>query len=68
MILRLFKDICREGETFDHKYEAFIKITRPFEDFFREMEALIRNLRLFSKIKTLRAFLKTFLMELMFFL
>jgi hypothetical protein len=68
MILRLFKDIFREVETFDYKFVAFITITRLFEDFFREMEALIRNLRLFSKITTLRGFLKTFSMELRFFL
>jgi hypothetical protein len=28
------------------KCEAFIKITRLFEDSFREMEALIRNLKI----------------------
>jgi hypothetical protein len=33
-------------EAFDYKCEAFIKITRLFEDMFREMEALIRILRL----------------------
>jgi hypothetical protein len=41
--------------------EAFIKITRSFEDIFREMKASIRNLRLFQR---LRGFLKTFSIEL----
>jgi hypothetical protein len=36
-----------------------------FEDIFREMEDLIRNLRLF---KNIRGFLKAFLMELRLFL
>jgi hypothetical protein len=35
----IFKDISREVETFD-KGEAFIKITRLFEDIFRKMEGL----------------------------
>jgi hypothetical protein len=55
-------------ETFDYKYEAFIKITRLFEDFFREMKAFSRIARLFSKFTTLRGFLNTFLMALRFFL
>jgi hypothetical protein len=51
MTLRLFKDIFREVEAYDYKCEAFIKITRLFEDIFTEMEALIRNLRLFQKLR-----------------
>jgi hypothetical protein len=31
-------------EAFDYKCETFIKITRLFEDIYREMVALIRNL------------------------
>jgi hypothetical protein len=38
--------MLRKVEAFDYKCEAFIKITRLFEDIFTEMEALIRNLRL----------------------
>jgi hypothetical protein len=34
-------------EPFDYKCEASLKITRFFEDIFREMEVLLRNLRLF---------------------
>jgi hypothetical protein len=34
-------------EGFDYNCEAFIKIPRLFEDIFREIEGLIRNLRLF---------------------
>jgi hypothetical protein len=38
---------------------AFIKITRLFEDIFREMEALSKNLRLFEDILNgIKAFLK----------
>jgi hypothetical protein len=48
--LRLLKDIFREVEAFDHKYEVFVKITRLFEDIFRE----IRNLSLL--LKDYRAF------------
>jgi hypothetical protein len=33
--------------------EDFIKITRLFDDTYREMEALIRNMRLFLKITRL---------------
>jgi hypothetical protein len=33
---------------FDYKCEAFIKITRLFEDISREIDVLIRNMRLFS--------------------
>jgi hypothetical protein len=54
-------------EAFDYKCEAFIKMTRIFEDIFdifREMEALIINLRLFQR---LRGFLKTFSKELRLF-
>jgi hypothetical protein len=46
--LRLFKDTFRELEAFDYKCEVFIKMTRLFEDISREMEASIRNLRLFK--------------------
>jgi hypothetical protein len=41
------KDIFRELEAFDYKYEDFIKTMRVFEDIFRELDASIRNLRLF---------------------
>jgi hypothetical protein len=52
-------------EAFDYKCEAFIKTTRLFfEDIFREMEALIRILRLLQR---LQGFLKTFSMELRLF-
>jgi hypothetical protein len=44
--------------------EAYIKITRIFEEIFRKMEALIRNRRL---VQRLRCFLKTFSMELRLF-
>jgi hypothetical protein len=30
--LRLFKDIFREDEAFDYKWEAFIKVPRIFEN------------------------------------
>jgi hypothetical protein len=43
------KGVFREEEAFDYKFEAFIKITRLLEDIFREMEALIRNLRFFQR-------------------
>jgi hypothetical protein len=33
---------------FDYKCEAFIKITRLFEDISREIDVLITNMRLFS--------------------
>jgi hypothetical protein len=52
-------------EAFACKCVAFIKITRLFEDIFREMEALIRILRLLQKLK---GFSKTFSMELRLFL
>jgi hypothetical protein len=42
--LKLFKDIFRELEAYDHKCEAFIEIAGLFEHIFREMEASIRNL------------------------
>jgi hypothetical protein len=42
----LLKEIFKEMEAFDYNCEAFIKITRIFEDIFREMETLIRKLRL----------------------
>jgi hypothetical protein len=51
-------------KAFDYKCEAFIKITRLLENIFREMEALIRNLRL---IQRLGGFLKTYSMELRLF-
>jgi hypothetical protein len=44
-------------KTFSEKYEAFIKITRLFEDIFREKEAFIR---LFQRLPGV---LKTFSME-----
>jgi hypothetical protein len=44
-MLMFLKGIFREVEYSDFSCEAFIKITRLFEDIFREMEALIRNLR-----------------------
>jgi hypothetical protein len=47
--LRRLKGVFREEEAFDYKCEAFIKITRLLEDIFREMEALIRNLRFFQR-------------------
>jgi hypothetical protein len=37
--LRPFKDIFRKLENFDCKCEAFIKITRLFEDIFKEIES-----------------------------
>jgi hypothetical protein len=40
-------------EAFDCKCEAFIKTTRLFEDIFKEMEASIRNLRLFQRLRGL---------------
>jgi hypothetical protein len=46
-----FKDMFRELEAFDYKCEAFIKIMRFFEDISREIEASIRNLRLFQRSK-----------------
>jgi hypothetical protein len=48
---RLFKNIFRKLEAFDYKCEAFIHITRLFEDLFREIQALIRNLRLFQRLR-----------------
>jgi hypothetical protein len=59
-----FLDIFREVEAFDYKCEAFIKITRPFEDIFTEIEALIRNLRLFQRT---RGFFKLFPDKWIFF-
>jgi hypothetical protein len=47
--LKLFKDISREIEALDYKCEAFIKIKRLFENIFRGMEALTRNLRVFQR-------------------
>jgi hypothetical protein len=56
-MLRLFKNISREVKAFDYKCEVFIEIKRLFEDIFREMEALIRNLRLFKILRgTLNGF------------
>jgi hypothetical protein len=48
--VRLFKDIFREMEALDYKNETFKKITRHFEHIFREIEASIRNLRLFERL------------------
>jgi hypothetical protein len=36
-------------EAFEYECEAFIKITELFEDIFRGMEALLRNLRLLQR-------------------
>jgi hypothetical protein len=36
---KAFKDNFREVEAFDYRCEAFIKITRLFEDIFNENEA-----------------------------
>jgi hypothetical protein len=47
--LRFLQEIFREVEAFNYECEAFIKTTMLFEDIFREMEALIRNLRLFQR-------------------
>jgi hypothetical protein len=44
--LRLLKDNYRELEAFDYYCEAFIKITRLFDELFREIEASKGNLRL----------------------
>jgi hypothetical protein len=52
-ITRLFEDISREMEASVFKFEAFIKISIIFEDFFREIEAF----------QGLRGFLNTFLVE-----
>jgi hypothetical protein len=38
-------------EVFDYKFEAFLKITRLFEDIFREMEASITILRLSRRLR-----------------
>jgi hypothetical protein len=43
--LRLFMRV----EAFDYKFEAFLKITRLFDDIFREIEALIRKMKFFLK-------------------
>jgi hypothetical protein len=43
MILRLFKGIFRESEALNCECEVFIKITRRFEDIFREMKGSIRT-------------------------
>jgi hypothetical protein len=39
--LRLFKDDLREVEAFDYKCEAFIKVTRLFEETFNGNEAFL---------------------------
>jgi hypothetical protein len=44
------KEIYSEMEAFDYKCEAFVKITRIFEDIFREMVASIKKLRLFQRL------------------
>jgi hypothetical protein len=49
--LRLIKDIFREVDASHYMCEAFIKITRLFEDNIREMEAVIRKLRLFQRLR-----------------
>jgi hypothetical protein len=48
--MRRLIDIIREVEAFDYKCEAFIKVSRLFEDIFREIQTLIRNLRHFEDI------------------
>jgi hypothetical protein len=40
--LRLFKDIFREVEASDYKCEAFIKVTRLFEEIFYGNEAFLK--------------------------
>jgi hypothetical protein len=42
--LGLFKDIFRELEAFDYKCEAFIKKTRLFEDIFKEVKRLQKEI------------------------
>jgi hypothetical protein len=54
--LRLLKTFSEKWRLFIMR-EAFIKITTIFEDFFREMEALITKQRLF---RGFGGFLKTF--------
>jgi hypothetical protein len=47
--LKLFKEIFGELEASDYYMcEVFIKTTRLFEDIFREIEALIKNLDYFK--------------------
>jgi hypothetical protein len=48
-------------EAFDNKCEAFIEITRLFEDIFREMGALIRNMRLFKRLRGILNGIEAFL-------
>jgi hypothetical protein len=48
--VRYFERFWGFLKTFTVKWEVFIKFTRLLEDIFKEMEALIRNLRLLSKI------------------
>jgi hypothetical protein len=48
--VRLFKKSEPFLKRLKKKCEAFIKITRLFEDNFREIEVLIRNLRLFQRV------------------
>jgi hypothetical protein len=43
------KTFSEKWDTFDFKCEAIIKIMRLFEDIFREMESLIRNLSLLQR-------------------
>jgi hypothetical protein len=66
--------MLRKVKAFDYKCEAFIKITRLFEDIFTEMEALIRNLRLLKLFSMelrlfprIRSFFKLFADEWRFF-
>jgi hypothetical protein len=54
-----FCEVFQKPEAFlkhlNRKCEAFLKISRLFEDIFRKMKALIRNLKIFIGIE---AFLK----------
>jgi hypothetical protein len=43
-------------EALDYKCEVFIKITRLFEDIFREMEASIRRVGHFTVTRVTRLF------------
>jgi hypothetical protein len=59
--VRYFERFWGFLKTFTVKWEVFIKFTRLLEDIFKEMEALIRNLRLFQRLP---GFLKIFSMKL----
>jgi hypothetical protein len=55
--LNNFEDFQRH---FVKKCEAFIKMSRLFEDIFKEMGALIRNMLFEDLFHRIEAFLKTF--------